>query len=252
MQGQLAVLIVSSLLVAARGIRKARIISLCDNKATLRRLAEHSRALKVRDHLESEVDLFLIYRDWMQKQHVQPVGTWVKGHQDRHKRIQDIDVEGQLNIEVDRLATLAYNSTEVGRTQPSSPVSHNEVYGIHINGSKVTSKLKHRIIAQCGDDQLRQYLQHKHNLSEGKVEGVNWSALQQYLNSLTPLRRASQIKLQHKWIPTKGFLFLQRRETCDQCPLCQKAVETACHVRQCQDKRLLNTVVNASLPWSIH
>jgi len=36
MQGQVAVLIVSSLLVAARGIRQARIISLCDNKATLR------------------------------------------------------------------------------------------------------------------------------------------------------------------------------------------------------------------------
>lgn len=57
MQGQLAVLIVSSLLVASRGIRKAHIITLCDNKATLRRLAEHSRSLKVRDQTESEVDL---------------------------------------------------------------------------------------------------------------------------------------------------------------------------------------------------
>lgn len=67
MQGQLAVLIISSLLVAARGIHRARIISLCDNKATLRRLADHSKSMRVRDHLDSEVDLYLLYRNWMRK-----------------------------------------------------------------------------------------------------------------------------------------------------------------------------------------
>ena len=78
MQGQLAVLIITSLLVADRGIPRARIVSLCDNKATLRRLAAHSRALRVKNQLESEVDLFLIYRQWMQRHHVSCEYQWVK------------------------------------------------------------------------------------------------------------------------------------------------------------------------------
>ena len=139
-----------------------------------------------------------------------------------------------MNMEVDRLATLAYTCEGVSRTQQSSPVFREEVYGVFIDGITVTSKLKQRVMDKCGDEQMRQYLSHKHRLSEGKLEGVNWLALEQYLRSLTPTRRASQLKLQHNWIPTKGFLFLQKREPCDKCPLCLSAVETARHVRQCQ------------------
>ena len=103
----------------------------------------------------------------------------------------------------------------------------------------MTSKLKQRVMDKCGEDQLRNYLLHKHKLSEGKIDGVNWPVLQQYLRSLSPTRRAAQLKLQHNWIPTKAFLFLQKRETCDKYPLCETAVETACHVRQCQALRAL-------------
>ena len=137
-------------------------------------------------------------------------------------------------MEGDWLATLAYNCDGVGHTQSSSPVFQEEAHGVFIHGTKVTSKPKQRVIDKCGDDQQRHYLQNKHNLSEGKVDGVNWPALWQYLKSLTPLCHALQIKLQHNWIPTKGFLFLQGRETCDQRSLCQQAVKTACHVHQCQ------------------
>mmetsp|Transcript_24393 Transcript_24393/g.34983 ORF Transcript_24393/g.34983 Transcript_24393/m.34983 type:complete len:464 (+) Transcript_24393:4031-5422(+) len=240
MQGQLAVLIVSSLLVAARGIRKANIVSLCDNRATLRRMAEHSRNLRVRDHTESEVDLYLIYRDWIQKKHVQCESKWVKGHQDRHQLIQDIDDEGLLNMEVDRLATLAYTCPDVERTTIAGDVLQQEVYSIWINGTKITTKLKQQVINRCGEEPLRQYMLHKHRLSEGKMEGINWTALQRYLNSLSPPRRATQVKLQHNWIPTKGFLFLQRRESCNKCPLCKTSVETAQHVRKCRESKVYN------------
>jgi hypothetical protein len=160
----------------------------------------------------------------------------VKGHQDRRKQLQDIDDEGKLNIEVDRLATLAYTCPGVGRSFLSGPVFREEVYGVTIDGAKVTTKLKQRVIKRCGEEQLRQYMLNKHRLSDEKMEGVNWQALQQYLRKLSPLRRATQIKLQHNWIPTKGFLFVQRRESCDQCPLCKSAVETASHVRQCREQ----------------
>mmetsp|Transcript_5782 Transcript_5782/g.8511 ORF Transcript_5782/g.8511 Transcript_5782/m.8511 type:complete len:609 (+) Transcript_5782:1683-3509(+) len=234
MQGQLAVLIVSSLLVASRGIPKARIISLCDNKATLRRMAEHSKSLRVRDQLDSEVDLFLIYRTWMRKNHVQPVGCWVKGHQDRDKPLHEIAADGLLNIEVDKLATRAYDCKGTGCTELLDTVFTEEVYGVMIDGAKVTSKLKQCVIDRCGEDALRQYLLHKHKLSKGKMDGVNWAALACYLRSLSPPRRATQVKLQRNWIPTNSFLFHQQRIQCAKCPLCQTAEETAAHVHQCK------------------
>jgi len=55
------------------------------------------------------------------------------------------------------------------------------VYSIFIDGAKVTSKLKHRVIDRCGEKPLRNYLLNKHRFSNGKLEGVNWQALEGYL-----------------------------------------------------------------------
>jgi hypothetical protein len=145
----------------------------------------------------------------------------------------EISVEGLLNIEVDKLATQAYHSPGVGRTDPTAAVFAEEAYGVFIDGAKVTSKVKRGIIDRCGEEHLRNYLLHKHCLSEGKLEGVNWRALEGYLNSLSVPHRASQVKLQHGWIPTNSFLYLQRRVACDKCLLCELATETVCHVRRC-------------------
>ena len=233
MQGQVAVLIISSLLIAARGIRQANIISVCDNRATLRRLAAHSRTLRVRDQVESEVDLFLIYRDWMRKNYIQPTPLWVKGHQDRTTPLCDISTEGLLNIEVDKLATAAYTARGATRSAPSAEVFATDVYGVFIDGEKITTNLKTCVMDRCGEDPLRKFLLHKHRLSEGKIEGVNWPALQGYLRSMSAPCRATQVKLQHGWIPTNSFLYLQGRIKSDICPLCASAPETMAHVRRC-------------------
>ena len=233
MQGQVAVLIVSSLLVAARGIRRANIISLCDNRATLRRLAAHSRTLRVRDHVESETDLFLVYRDWMRKNHVQPTPLWVKGHQDRTTPLSDISTEGLLNIEVDKLATTAHMARGMPRSAPSADTFATDVYSVFIDGEKITANLKSRVLDRCGEDPLRKYLLHKHQLSDGKIDGINWTALRGYLNSMSAPRRATQVKLQHGWIPTNSPLYLQGRAKSDVCPLCASAPETLRHVRCC-------------------
>ena len=145
-----------------------------------------------------------------------------------------ISVEGRLNIEVDELATRAYQQPGISGSAPTADVFAEEVYGVFINGSKVTSKLKQRVIDQCGTDALLQYLSNKYRLSEGKIDGINWEALAKYLGSLSAPCRATQVKLQHGWIPTNGFLFIQKRASCDKCPLCSSVVETALHVRQCK------------------
>ena len=81
---------------------------------------------------------------------------------------------------------------------------------------------------------MLQYLMKKHHLSAGKLEGIDWAALSSVLRSLSPHKRAMQVKLSRNWIPTQSFLYQQRRASCDKCPLCQSAIETHEHVRQCR------------------
>lgn len=150
MQGQLAVLIVSSLLVSECGVWGACMLSLCDNLATLRGLSAHSRSLRVRDHFESEVDLFLIHRNWMKKQHVCCTQQWVKGHQDRKKPRHEISAEGLMNIEVDdELANAAYITARMDKTSLDMDVYSDDVYGIFINGLKFTNKVTSRVVDRC-------------------------------------------------------------------------------------------------------
>jgi len=170
----------------------------------------------------------------MGKRHVQCTRRWVKGHQDRKMPLHEIDEEGRLNMEVDKLATQAYNQIGAGHTEAEGTVFAAEVYRIMIDGAKVTSKVKQRVIDQCGAEAIRQYMLHKHQLSEGKFDRINWFALAAYLRTFSLQRRATQVKLHHNWIPTNSFLFQQRRVQSDKCPLCESAVETASHVRWCK------------------
>jgi len=169
----------------------------------------------------------------MRRGYVQPKQQWVKGHQDRTTPLSDIGPEGLLNMEVDKLATAAYTTDGIARSAFSADTFAVEAYSIMIDGEKVTTKMKNRIIDRCGEESLRQYLSHKHRLSTGKLEGINWIALNGYLKSMAAPRRATQVKLQHGWIPTNSFLFTQRRVTSANCPLCTSAPETLHHVRTC-------------------
>ena len=219
MHGQVAVLTVPSLLIADRGICGGHIISLCDNRAMLRRLAAHSRSMWVRDQLDGELDLFLLYRDWMKKLYVRCTRQWVKGHQDRKKPFHEISIEGLLNIEVDELTTSAYDAAGIDKTSHEVDVYADEVYGIFIDGVQVTNKVKVN------------YLLIKHGLLERKMDSIDWLALSGFLWSLSPQRRAMHVRISHNWIPTNSFLYQQRGVGCDKCPLCNSAIETHEHVR---------------------
>ena len=98
---------------------------------------------------------------------------WVKGHQDRKLPFYEISNEGRLNMKVDVLATIAYKYSGMSRFNFSAAVFEEEVHGVIIGGSKVTSKLKQRVLDQCGDNALRWYLTNKHGLSQGKLDRIN-------------------------------------------------------------------------------
>jgi len=83
-QGQLSILVVSSLLAQSGGLHRSQVTSVCDNRAVLRRLAGRHRMDKMQAHKSSDTDLYLIYKAWLAKRQIAPEHVWVKGQQDKN------------------------------------------------------------------------------------------------------------------------------------------------------------------------
>jgi hypothetical protein len=60
---------------------------------------------------------------------------------------------------VDALATSAYSKVGIDKTSLEVDIFAQEVYGVLIDGSKVTTKMKARVIDRCGESAMLQYKQ---------------------------------------------------------------------------------------------
>mmetsp|Transcript_23736 Transcript_23736/g.34016 ORF Transcript_23736/g.34016 Transcript_23736/m.34016 type:complete len:562 (+) Transcript_23736:2630-4315(+) len=234
-QGQLAILIASTVLAKRWGFTMMEVLSICDNKAVLRRLAKAHRDLKLADQKEPDADLYAVYRAWARDAPVACTYRWVKGHQDREKALVDLPAEAQINCEVDALAGMVYGRRDVAKGDMEVPVVFPaEVYGVYTAEGKLTTKLKRGVLAQCGRAELEAYHAGKNKLGEGKREGVNWDGLWSFLQSKPVHLRATYVKYQNGWLPTNDHLHRQGRSEVAVCPLCKVDRETGAHLHCCR------------------
>ena len=232
-QGQLAILIASTVLAQRWSLSMLEVLSICDNKAVLRRLAKAHRDNKLSDNKESDADLYAVYREWAKNAPVTCKYQWVKGHQDREKPMEDLLAEARINCEVDVSAGAVYERRDVPCHDPEVPVFQQEVYGVFTQSGKIVGRLKRGVLAQCGRAELEAFYEGKHQVSEGKREGINWDGLRSLLHSQPVPRRAGLVKYQQGWLPTKELLHRQGRESSAVCPLCNHASETTAHIHCC-------------------
>ena len=158
---------------------------------------------------------------------------WVKGHQDRGHRIEDLAEKARINVEVDQLAGEAYDRSDCDRTIRDIAVFAEEEYAVFTAEGKVVSQVRPAVIRQCGSEAMCDYRRVKHDLSEGKAAGIDWCGLHGFLRCQSPQQRAAHVKCQNGWLPTQEFLFRQKRVDSDLCPLCGSASETFSHIYSC-------------------
>ena len=232
-QGQLAILIASTVLAQQWRFTMLDILSICDNKAVLKRLARTHRERRLADNKESDSDLYEVYRDWARSAPVKCTYKWVKGHQDRDAAMVDLPVEAQVNCEADTLAGQVYTSPDIPRRDQEIPVFSQEGYSLYTASGKATAGIKKVLLAQSGKSELEAFLEGKHSLSEGKRAGVNWEGLGSTLRAHPPPQRAIYVKYQQGWLPTNSFLHRQGRVPSALCPLCGTEEETTEHLHCC-------------------
>jgi hypothetical protein len=244
LQGQLALLIISSLFFQTHKIECPKITLHCDNEGVQKRTNTPHRIIQLKSHKESDADLLLVYRAWIKKGNVQPTVEWVKGHQDEGRTWDSIaelkhlalSNAAMLNCYCDKQAGLAMKNHAGNISVAEVDVLPGEkwaIFATHPLLHKITSNLSDTLHTQLFHERMESYLAGKHRLTQAKLDGVNQSALKATLKCLKPQRRAVYVKVMHNWAPTNAFLHKQDRAEDIMCPLCTHQEETMCHVLQC-------------------
>ena len=108
LQGQVALLIMVTLLMKVHSFSNSSYTSVCDNQGALKRLQPSQSGLRLCHHEEPDADLILTFRQWSDN-NIHRTSKWVRGHQDDKKENEDLTDEEQLTIEMDALAAIAYD-----------------------------------------------------------------------------------------------------------------------------------------------
>ncbi len=152
---------------------------------------------------------------------------WIKGHQDDGKEWESI--EDLLNLKLSSQATLnifcnhrAAEAYAYSFSDPEGEILPCKKWALYTTfpvTRKLNGKLDESILKTVYHDNLRDYISHKHNICNAKLDQIDMKSLDRFLWSHPIHRRATIAKLIHHWIPTNTFLHKQHwNELCTTLP----------------------------------
>ena len=163
----------------------------------------------------------------------------VKGHQDRHKKFDDLSWPEKLNCMCDKAAGKITNVTPIDRPVHLSYYTKTDLI---IDGEFITSNIKANIRSAFGTGPMREYLQEKWQWSDETIEDIDWEAHGRALHRLPNSARISTTKMIHRWLPTSARQHeLSQGRHPASCPICNHDHEDQYHFLSCQHKQY-NTV----------
>ena len=253
LQGQTASFLVLSLLLKYFQIIGRKVMTYCDNQAVVKKLQLGWSTWRYRNTKGSDSDLqAVLYHTLsnMREQNFSYSTDWVQGHQDDEKKckkassVEAPKVVGQrsqeqqrcaltrqaaLNIRMDKDTEAAYDLPPEWQSQSFIPVLHAEGCAVYIAGCKVRSNLHLSFAEKWHEQEAKDYLLHRHNISTELFATIHWRALRYALKKLSPHRRATAVKAIHRHLPTQGKLLQQGRVVMSSlCPQCLQEEETKC------------------------
>ena len=145
----------------------------------------------------------------------------------------------QPNIRMDKVTTEAHSYTWEWICSSYLPVLLVpwERWAMYKGQSKLMTNLQQEIIQYAHEDNLRLYVQQRHDLDENTLQKVTWGALGQSLSTLFYHKWATMVKIIHHWFLTNAKLHAQGWVPSLQCPKCQTYEETQQHIFQCHNQK---------------
>ena len=173
-----------------------------DNQSVVTRLGE--KAPEKRPTITSltrpDTELFLLHESIRAR--LPKLQThWVKGHQDKDRKYEDLPHEAQLNVQVDKIAGEFAKTCARDTTLPPNESAKARVY---LNGDPVTKREGKTIGDYYRNKDLRQHIQKKQpHWQTHDWKSIDWHNYGRVLRKAKEADRTRYVKFAHNWLPTR-------------------------------------------------
>lgn len=180
-----------------------------------------------KEHLDTsdpDFDMICDIQGKMQRLPIEVVFKWIKGHQDKHRPDEFLDVWAQFNILADSIAKQHMQNTS----------DQYEGWSVFIDSYKLTRIKVKDIYCFVVKDKTQRYWQNKFEISPQVSSYVNWDILGKAFKSLWFAKQRRLLKHITDKAPTGNNMKKWKFWESDSCPSCDHQ-ENSKHVLTCQD-----------------
>ena len=229
--GMLSVTLFLAILTKYLKMTSLNVVCIADNAELIRRCNAHKQYKEPypNETLRSEFDVTEQIYKTQTEYNINATFKWVKGHQDKKIRKDDLPLEAQLNIEADELAG-AYQQTNgifrpLVHLLPSCPAM------LAIRGISITSNYRKQLIRAYVEPAYIQYLQYRFEWSDSTIQTIAWKCLSLAIQRIR--RDVLVTKVCNELLPTAATLYKRNYQNHDTCILCHHQ-ETIEHMLRCE------------------
>ena len=203
----------------------------CDNDGLLKKLEVFRRYENAMTAtcLHSEWDIVSAIHTLHSSFQWRPHLFHVKGHQDNHADLADLDLPTLMNIEADALATAALKA---GTSQPTIPFDPASGAMLSINGRAITRHIEATLHRHEHTEPIQVYYCARFNWTNDTLHSIDWDS---YHISYKPFARTRTFFYKNGWkqLPIGRRLHKWTPSYEHRCPSCDQDHETDDHIYQC-------------------
>ena len=205
----------------------------CDNSGFIKKIAKY-RSFELAlcaGNLDAEWDLLVSVMQLLSLFPDPPKVQHIKGHQDRHKCYDDLNLIAQMNVDADKLATIEL--AEFGTIQSAVPFDPVCQVLLHIGGRAVTRAIETAVRNKFFLQPLLSFYNTRFQWSPTTQANIDWDA---YSTAYSSYPRSRKFFYQFGWkkLPCGGRLHFRQPSYDDRCPSCHQPDESDDHLFQCR------------------
>ena len=216
----------------------------CDNKSMVQKTNQSPTNLDdiwPNSTLESDWDILAeIWQSLLEMdEDSRPNIVHIKGHQDKKKSYNDLNLPAQLNVDADKLAD-QYITTHHNTNYREVPILPTCGAQLHLPEGTATHKYKRELWLARTTGPLQQKLMQRNNWTEDTFEDIDWEAYRRALNRHDK-HRTSLIKYHHGILPVGKRANQYDNKYPATRPSCIAPLETQEHLHRCPSRHQWRT-----------
>jgi hypothetical protein len=161
----------------------------------------------------------------------------IKGHQDQHQELENLDLWEQLNVKCDNWAKEHWRRCTMYTDNTFSPPQiaiQNAPWAIRIQGNLISKHIKATLRDHCSGEVLKKYWEKRQRFNQQPASSIDWDSCQKALESMNQGQRREFIKHHSGNQATNKNMKRRLQRDTEACPRCPAPLEDSNHIIQCK------------------